>query len=516
MEDVRKRKNNFDTTSNFSEIDTQAKSANVVKLKQEVGIFGGISLVVGTMIGSGIFLSPAGILQESKSVGASLCIWGACGLLATLSAISYIELGLMIRKSGGEYQYLTAAYGKAMAFLYAWTSVVISKPSSFAIIAVGFAEYVTAPFYPGCSAPQNIQKCASAICIILITTINCFSVKFSNAVQVFFTAAKLLIIIAIFISGFVLLAQGNTENLTDAFKGSATSFSAIAVAFYSGLWSYDGWNQLNFVTEELKDPVRNFPLVVMIGIPLTTIFYILVNIAYFTVMTPAELLSSPAVAITFGDRVFGAASFVVPIAVACSTFGAANGSAFTAGRLTYAAAKNGHMLKIFSYISVERLTPSPALIFNSIIAVVMIIPDSSNFSTLIDYFTFASWIFYGATFLSIPILRYRYPHWQRPYKVWLVIPIICFVASCYLIVAPIIENPKIQYLYAGIFILAGFIVYIPFIHFGKVPKFMSPFTLFMQQLLEVVPTEQYEDNDSEYDDDESSSKEVQSNMTTKI
>jgi len=486
MEYTRKRKH-FDLKSSFEEKKQDNKNSNVVKLKKEVGIFGGISLVVGTMIGSGIFLSPAGILQASKSVGTSLCIWAGCGLLATLSAISYIELALMIRKSGGEYQYLTAAYGEAFGFLYAWTSVVVTKPSGIAIIAVGFAEYVTAPFYPGCSAPQNIQKCASAFCLILITTINCFSVKVSNGVQVFFTAAKLLIIAAIVVSGLVLLCQGNTDNLIDGFKGSETSFSALAVAFYSGLWSYDGWNQLNFITEELKNPIRNFPLVILIGIPLTTVLYILVNISYFTVMTPSELLASPAVAITFGDRVFRAASFIVPIAVACSTFGAANGSAFTGGRLTYAAARKGHMLRIFSYISVERLTPSPALIFNSIIAVIMILPDSSNFSTLINYFTFASWIFYGATFLSVPILRYRYPEWHRPYRVWLVVPIVCFLASCYLVVVPIIENPEIEYLYAGCFILAGFIVYIPIIKFGIKLSIIDPFTSFMQQLLEVVP-----------------------------
>uniref|UniRef100_H2ZQ50 b(0,+)-type amino acid transporter 1 n=1 Tax=Ciona savignyi TaxID=51511 RepID=H2ZQ50_CIOSA len=508
----------------------------------QVGILGGISLVVGTMIGSGIFMSPASILVYANSVGASLCIWAGCGVLATFGAMSYIELGLMIKKSGAEYQYLKAAYGDVAAYLLAWTSIIVTKPSSFAIIAVGFAQYVTTPFYPGCLPPATVQKCAAAFCILLITLINCFSVKLSNFVQIFFTAAKLLIIAAIIVGGFVMLGQGHTENLTNAFEGSATSFSAIAVAFYSGLWSYDGWNQLNFVTEELDNPVRNFPLTIMIGIPMVTVFYILVNIAYFTVMTPSEIIASSAVAITFGDRVFGPASFIVPVAVACSTFGAANGSAFTASRLTYAAGRNGHMLKLFSFISVERLTPSPALIFNvryisiylptltvlychlnawvgpralrfyfvvlsyccrkmklsifsrytrtliyengSFIALLMIIPDASNFSTLVDYFTFASWIFYGATFLSVLVLRYRRPDWERPYRVFLPIPAICFIASLYLIVAPIIESPQLAYLYAAIFIVAGLIFYFPLIYFKKVPPFMGSF---LQELLEVVP-----------------------------
>uniref|UniRef100_H2Z9J4 b(0,+)-type amino acid transporter 1 n=1 Tax=Ciona savignyi TaxID=51511 RepID=H2Z9J4_CIOSA len=481
----------------------------------KVGILGAISLVVGTMIGSGIFLSPAGILAKAESVGASLCVWAGCGVLATLSSLSYTELGLMIQKSGGEYQYLKAAYGEVAGFLVVWTSVIVSKPSSFAIIAVGFAEYVTTPFYPGCTPPTSIQKCAAAICILLITAINCIHVKLANFVQIFFTAAKLLIIVAIIVGGFVMMAQpGGTDNFSNAFEGSATSFSAIAVAFYGGLWSYDGWNQLNYITEEIEKPNKNFPLAIMIGIPLVTVFYILVNIAYFAVMTPSELLQSNAVAITFGDRVFGPASFLVPVAVACSTFGAANGSAFTAGRITYAAGRGGHMLEIFSYISVTRLTPSPALIFNvrceynrfiqavivyiyvlrifaiilqSFISLIMIIPDSASFSTLIDYFTFASWIFYGASFLAVIILRIRKPEWKRPYRVWIVIPAICFIASLYLIVAPIIEEPQLAYLYATIFILAGLLFYFPFIYFKKVPPFMEPLTIFLQEVMEVVP-----------------------------
>ncbi|CAK8690777.1 unnamed protein product [Clavelina lepadiformis] len=225
----------------------------------------------------------------------------------------------------------------------------------------------------------------------------------------------------------------------------------------------------------------------MIGIPLVTVCYLLVNIAYFTVLSPAEMLESSAVAMVFGDRVFGAASFLVPVAVACSTFGAANVTAFAASRITYAAARNGHMINIFSYVNVKRLTPSPAAILNGTIALIMIIPDAANFSTLIDYFTFTSWLFYGATFLSVIILRIRRPKWQRPYKVFIGIPAICFIASLYLVVAPFLENPSLAYLYAAIFILAGLVFYFPLVYFKKVPLFMDPLTSFLQQALEVVP-----------------------------
>lgn len=484
--------------SSASDVDDLKTGGNQVALKKELGIVGGISLVIGTMIGSGIFLSPQSILSNAETVGASLVIWAGCGVLATLSAISYIELGLMIKKSGGEYNYLKEAFGDAIGFVFAWTSILISKPSSFAIIAIGFAQYVTAPFYPGCAPPSSAMKFAAAVCILIITTVNCISVKASNFVQIFFTAAKLLIIFAIIIGGFVMIGQGNTQYLTNAFGGSASP-SAIALAFYSGLWSYDGWNQLNFVTEEVRNPERNFPIAIYVGIPLVTVLYILINIAYFTVMSPSELLASSAVAVTFGDRVFGSFAWTVPLAVACSTFGAANGSAFTGARLTYAAAKNGHMAKILSYISVERVTPAPAAMFNALIAILMLIPNSSTFETLINYFTFATWIFYGGTFLSVIVLRYRRPDLHRPYKVFLPIPVICFLASIYLIIAPIIEEPSLAYLYATLIILLGFVVYVPVVYYKKQLPIMKPMTSFLQQLLEVVPAEDPDANLTEHD-----------------
>ncbi|KAJ7999353.1 hypothetical protein DPEC_G00193520 [Dallia pectoralis] len=333
-------------------------------LHKEVGLVSGISLIVGTMIGSGIFISPKAVLLSTGAVGPCLCVWAACGVLATLGALCYAELGTMITKSGGEYPYLMEAFGPVVAYLYSWTTIIILKPSSFAIIALSFAEYASTPFYPGCTPPVVVTKCLATACIVMIVLVNCISVKLARNVQNFFTAAKLLIILVIVVAGIVLLAQGNTENLTDSFSGASTSFGSIGLAFYNGLWAYDGWNQLNFITEELKNPYRNLPLAIIIGIPLVSVCYVLVNVAYFSALTTTELLQSPAVAVTFGNRVLYPVSWIVPLFVVFSTFGAANGSCFTAGRLTYVAGREGHMVKLLSYISLKNYTPSPALIFN--------------------------------------------------------------------------------------------------------------------------------------------------------
>ncbi|XP_017274136.1 b(0,+)-type amino acid transporter 1 [Kryptolebias marmoratus] len=461
-------------------------------LHKDVGLLSGISLIVGTMIGSGIFISPKSVLLYSGAVGPCLLIWTACGVLSTLGALCYAELGTMITKSGAEYSYLMEAFGGLLAYLYSWTSVMVLKPSSFAIITLSFAEYVSAPFYPGCTPPVVVIKCLSAAAIFVIITVNCLSVKLASFVQNFFTGAKLIIIIVIVVAGIVLMAQGNTQNLSNAFQGSKTSFGAIGLAFYNGLWAYDGWNQLNFITEELKDPYRNLPLAIIIGIPLVTVCYVLVNVAYFTVMSPTELLLSPAVAVTFGDRVLYPLSWIVPLFVVFSTFGSANGSCFTAGRLSYVAGREGHMVKLLSYISLKRCTPSPALIFNGILTFFYIIPADIN--SLINYFSFAQWAFYGLTALALIVMRFTRKELKRPVKVPVVLAGIMVVVSCYLVLAPIIDKPELEYLYCTIFIFSGLLLYFPFVYWkvNWAQKFMKPITMHLQLLLEVVPPEKTE------------------------
>uniref|UniRef100_A0A3Q3J0N6 b(0,+)-type amino acid transporter 1 n=1 Tax=Monopterus albus TaxID=43700 RepID=A0A3Q3J0N6_MONAL len=466
--------------------------AVVLYVFAQVGLLSGICLIVGTMIGSGIFISPKAVLLYSGAVGPCLLVWTACGVLATLGALCYTELGTMITKSGGEYSYLMEAFGPIVAYLYSWTTVMVLKPSSFAIITLSFAEYAATPFYPGCTPPFFVTKCLAAAAIFSIVTINCLSVKLANYVQNIFTAAKLFIIVIIVGAGIVLLAQGKTDNLSNAFDGPSTSFGAIGLAFYNGLWAYDGWNQLNFITEELKDPFRNLPLAIIIGIPLVSVCYVLVNIAYFTVMTSTELLLSPAVAVTFGDRVLYPVSWIIPLFVVFSTLGTANGSCFTAGRLAYVSGREGHMVKILSFISLKRYTPSPALMFNGFLAIFYSIPADIN--TLINYFSFAQWAFYGLAALALIVMRFTRKELHRPVKVPIVIPGLMVVISCYLVLAPIIDKPELEYLYCAIFIFSGLLLYYPFVHL-KVKwarRIMRPITIYLQLLMEVVPPEKTE------------------------
>ncbi|XP_076788337.1 B(0,+)-type amino acid transporter 1 isoform X1 [Arvicanthis niloticus] len=488
----------------------QSTEPKTTRLQKEVGLLSGICIIVGTIIGSGIFISPKSVLANTASVGPCLIIWAACGILATLGALCFAELGTMITKSGGEYPYLMEAFGPIPAYLFSWTSLIVMKPTSFAIICLSFSEYVCAAFYSGCTPPAVVVKLLAAAAILLITTVNALSVRLGSYVQNVFTAAKLVIVAIIIISGLVFLAQGHVKNFQNSFEGAQTSVGSISLAFYNGLWAYDGWNQLNYITEELRNPYRNLPMAIVIGIPLVTVCYILMNIAYFTVMTPTELLQSQAVAVTFGDRVLYPASWVVPLFVAFSTIGAANGTCFTAGRLIYVAGREGHMLKVLSYISVKRLTPAPALIFyvrrgrlypalrrlrqedhkfQGIIAIIYIIPGDIN--SLVNYFSFAAWLFYGMTILGLIVMRFTRKDLERPIKVPIFIPILVILISVFLVLAPIISEPAWEYLYCVLFILSGLIFYFLFVYykFGWAQRISRPVTKHLQMLMEVVPPE---------------------------
>ncbi|XP_035226332.1 b(0,+)-type amino acid transporter 1-like [Stegodyphus dumicola] len=464
-----------------------------VQLKRQVGLFSAVFLIVGTMIGSGIFISPKGVLIRSGSVAMSLLVWAGCGAIALMGALSYAELGTAIPVSGAEYSYYLRVYGQKgrfgpiPAFLYLWMCSIIIKPSAVSIMLLTFAEYVVEPMFPTCPAPILAKKLVAIVAICFITFINCYSVKMATMMNNVFTVAKLLAIAIVVLVGMYRLMLGHYEHLNTGFEGTTTSFSDLATAFYFGLWAYDGWNNLNFVTEELINPPVNLPRAIMIGIPLVTLCYVLTNISYLTVLSPSELLSSEAVAVGFANYILGPAAFIIPILVAASAYGASNGTALIASRLPFVAARQGHSAELMSYVQVQRLTPAPALLFNGLIVLLMI--AAGNIGSLIDFFSFVAWMFYGGTVLTVIVMRFTEKDLPRPYKVPIIIPCIMVVIAAYLVLAPIIEDPRVEYFYALLFLLSGMIFYIPFVHFNIRLRLMEKFTHLMQLLFNCAPAE---------------------------
>ncbi|XP_069830390.1 b(0,+)-type amino acid transporter 1-like [Dendropsophus ebraccatus] len=458
-----------------------------IHLKRELGLTSAVSMIAGTMIGSGIFMSPQWVLYYMGSPGASLCIWAACGLLAMLGSLCYAELGTVIKESGGEYIYILRNVGSLPAFLLAYTSIILLKPAGIAGVTLSFAEYVVAAFFPDCPSPEVAIKCTAAACVLVLGIINCLNVRLSMSVMVLFTAAKVMVLVVIIVGGIVLLAQGNTQVLQNSFENTAVGFGPVGVAFYQGLWSYDGWSSLNNITEELKKPEVNLPRALLIAIPLVTCIYLLANVSYFAAMTPRELLTSDAVAISWGWKVLGTWTWIITLGVAFSTFGCANGGLFTAGRVCYVAAREGHLPDTLSMVHVRYLTPSPALIFTCIISILLIIPG--DFSSIVNYSGFTTWLFYGLTIFGLIWMKIKKPDIPRPYKVPIIIPVIVLIASIYLVLAPVIDSPQMEYLYVTLFILSGVFLYIPVIHYKWSPGWFRSVTLHLQLLLQVAPAD---------------------------
>ncbi|KAI1895138.1 hypothetical protein AGOR_G00103220 [Albula goreensis] len=462
-------------------------SPQKLSLKRELGLVSAVSLIAGTMIGSGIFMSPQTVLFNIGSPGASLVIWATCGILAMLGSLCYAELGTVITESGGEYIYIMRTSGQLMGFICVFTSILVVRPASIAGIALSFAEYTVAPFYQDCPPPPLVVKCAAASGIIGLAIVNSLNVRFSMSIQVFFLVAKVLALAVIVIGGVLLLVGGHTENFENSFEGTKVGISPIGVAFYQGLWSYDGWNNLNYVIEELKHPEVNLPRAVMIAIPMVTVLYLLVNVSYLAAMTPRELMSSSAVAVTWGNKVLGSWGWLMSLAAALSAFGSLNGTFFSGGRVCFVAAREGHMPDILAMAHVHRLTPSPALIFTTAISLVVLIPG--DFQSIVNFFSFTAWFFYGITLSGLLYLKIRKPELPRPYKVPIVIPILVLIAAVFLVLAPIIDDPQIEYLYVTLFIISGVFIYIPFIHFKLCPGALDKITVFLQLFLEVAPAE---------------------------
>ncbi|KAL3048874.1 hypothetical protein OYC64_008372 [Pagothenia borchgrevinki] len=361
------------------------------------------------------------------------------------------------------------------------------RPASATGIALSFAEYVVAPFYSGSTPPQLVVKCVAAAAILGLTIVNCVSVRMATGIQVVSMVFKLGALAVIILGGVVMLFQGHTENFEEPFENTKADVSSVGIAFYQGLWSFDGWNTLNFITEELKHPEVNLPRAVVIAISLVTGLYLLVNVSYLTVMTPKELMSSSAVAVTWGNKVLGSWGWTMSVAAALSAFGSLNGTFFSGGRVCFVAAREGHLPDILAMAHVRRLTPSPALILTTVVSLLVLIPG--DFQSIVNFFSFTAWFFYGITLSGLVYLKIKKPELPRPYKVPIILPVLVIIVAIFLVLAPILDNPQIEYLYVSLFILSGAIVYVPFIHFKLCPGLLTKLTVFLQLFLEVAPTE---------------------------
>ncbi|XP_076623187.1 b(0,+)-type amino acid transporter 1 isoform X2 [Colletes latitarsis] len=449
------------------------------------------------MLRSGIFVSPTSALERSGSIGFCLLIWTSCGLLSLLGALAFAELSTVVPRSGAEYAYFVEAFtplhryaGQIPAFICSWVYVVLLRPAEVAVVMLTFAEYSVQPFsgyladLPEASM-QRLKKIIAILALGLITYINLTSVKLYVKVQNVFTVCKVVACIVVIAGGIWWLGTGHTKLLDNPFRGSSTSAGDVALAFYSGLWAYDGWTSAAIVTEEIQKPEINILRSILIAVPLITVLYVSMNLMYMAALTMPEMVSAPAVAVLWADRVLPSwLGFAIPLGVALSTFGCSLSIQFGVSRLCYVAGGEGHVPRVFSFVHMEKMTPAAAVAFQGLLSLVCLL--LGNIIALIEFASFLTWVFYGLAMVSLLIMRRTKPEAPRPYRVPTVIPWLVLCVSIFLAVIPIIHEPTPKYLFALLFILFGLVIYHVYVYKKIQNTLAEKITYLIQALCLVV------------------------------
>lgn len=427
--------------NNRSENDQNTSIApEKVQMKKQLGLLEGVAIILGIIFGSGIFISPKGVIREVEAVGTSLVIWVLSGLLSMIGALCYAELGTCIPKSGGDYAYIYEAFGSLPAFLYLWDAMMIFVPTTNAIMGLTVASYVLQPFFPEeCKIPDGALQLLAACLICFLTFLNSYSMKATTKMQNVIMFTKVAALVLIIILGLVWMAMGNVENFSKPFENSETDPGKLSVAFYSGIFSYAGWNYLNFMTEELRDPYKNLPRAIYISLPLVTAIYVLANLSYLAVLTPQQMIASEAIAVTFGKKVLGVWSLIIPILVAVSAFGGLSVHIMTSSRMCFVGARNGHMPSLLSHISIDKYTPTPSLVFLCVLSIIMLLV--SDVYVLITYSSIVESFFIMLSVSAVLWFRYKNPNMERPIKVPILVPIIFVIICAFLIIVPCYVAP---------------------------------------------------------------------------
>ncbi|KAL7371434.1 hypothetical protein ABVT39_026890 [Epinephelus coioides] len=238
------------------EADKEKTEEDVVRLQREIGLLPAVCFIIGTVVGSGIFIAPKGVLMNSGSVGLSLLVWVLCGVLSMFGALCYAELGTSFKKSGADYAYLLETLGPLPAFLRLWVEFLFIRPAVASYMSLAFGRYVVEPFFEPCAAPTVLIKLVAILGATFVVAVNCWSVTMASRTQVTLTFIKMFALALIIIPGVIALAKGKTENFQNGFEVDLLTLDRLPLAFYNGLYAYAGWFYLNFVTEEVINPNR--------------------------------------------------------------------------------------------------------------------------------------------------------------------------------------------------------------------------------------------------------------------
>lgn len=417
---------------------TGSTSNSAPTLAKEIRLRDGLSLVVGGIIGSGIFLVPAAVSMQLTSLSGVMLVWLFGGLLSLAGALSLAELGAAIPRTGGLYVYLEEAYGSWAGFLYGWIHFTMTNSGTVATLGAAFALYVS-QLIPVDPVTQKIIGIAS---ILVLTVINCFGVKAGTLVQNIFTIAK---VGGLGLVVFFLLLRGRPGELWTANlwpeDGFTFAIGPFGIALIAVLWAYEGWHAITFNAGEFKNPTRDIPRSLAWGTAIILGIYMITILAYHAVLTGPEITSSETVAATAITRAVGPwAGAFVSLLILTSIFGANNMQVLAGPRVMYAMAKDGLFFRAFARVHPRWHTPVFSIWAQGILASLLTLV--ATFQELFTYVIFTHWIFYAATVAGVIVLRFKRPDLERPYRVPLYpwVPLLFVLASAGMIINNIFED----------------------------------------------------------------------------
>jgi APA family basic amino acid/polyamine antiporter len=396
-------------------------------LVKGLGLLDATALVMGSMIGSGIFVVPADIARQLQSPGLILVVWVATAFLTLVAALSYGELAAAFPKAGGQYVYLREAFGPLSGFLYGWTLFAVIQTGTIAAVAVAFAKFLGI-FVPAISAQRAVlpyvstQQLTAIVVIVALSWVNSRGLRAGAWVQNIFTFAKTAALLAVVAAGLFAVganAAGSGELLS--FPSAGGSFwdmvKLVGVAMVGSLFSSDAWNNVTFTAGEVRNPRRNVPLSLALGVGVVSALYLATNVAYLRVLPLEAIQHAPEdrVATAFASALGGqTAALWMAAAIVVSTFGCLNGIILAGARVYYAMALDGLFFTRAAQLHPTRHTPTFALLIQCVWAVLLTL--SGTYGDLLDYVIFAVLLFYILTIAGIFVLRWRQPELPRPYR----------------------------------------------------------------------------------------------------
>ncbi|MEK6279065.1 MAG: amino acid permease [Acidobacteriota bacterium] len=460
-------------------------STNHHQLVRGLGPIAAISINVGNIIGTGIFLKARVMTCNVGTPWRVILAWVAAGLLALAGALTYAELTTMRPHAGAEYVITKDAYGRVWGFLNGWSQFLISRTASAAALAVGFAIFMndlmggdlkvvyysfTMPLF-GHTVELGTLTIIALITLAVTTLINCAAVSVSGHVASVITILKVVVVLGVGIAAF-FYQQGTLGNFSMAStapcEGEVTGggMLAFSAAMVGALWAYDGWNNISYMAGEVKHPERNLPLALIASMLIIIVLYVLVNVSYFYVMTPTEVASvdstASSVAAEAIRRVLGPAAVTMMAGVMMlSSWGSLQSSILGTARIPYAMARDGVFFQSLARVSKNTKVPVISLIVQGVWAAVLTL--SGSFDQLTDMAIFAFWLFYGLVAAAVFVFRWREPDAVRPYKTWgyPIVPALFVLTTIYLIVTTIWNYP-VRSVIGLVIIAAGLPVYFYF------------------------------------------------------